>query len=63
VTLGAVLAIGINAWLVETFSVPRFSWPLIPAAMIALVMIGQLAVFVPARRAASVPPAIATRTV
>jgi putative ABC transport system permease protein len=63
VTLGALLAIGINAWLVEAFSVPRFSWPLIPAAMIALVLIGQLAVFVPARRAAGVAPAIATRTV
>jgi hypothetical protein len=31
--------------------------------MLALLAIGQLAVLIPARRAASVPPAIATRTV
>jgi putative ABC transport system permease protein len=63
VTLGAALAVGINIALVELFSVPRFSWYLLPAAMLALIVVGQLAVLVPARRAARVPPAIATRTV
>lgn len=63
VALGALLAVGVNAWLVETFSVPRFSWYLLPSGMLALLAIGQLAVLIPARRAAGVPPAIATRTV
>ncbi|HEY5567314.1 MAG TPA: FtsX-like permease family protein, partial [Gammaproteobacteria bacterium] len=63
VTLGALLAVGINVLLVEVFSIPRFSWYLLPTAMLTLLAIGQLAVLVPARRAASVPPAIATRTV
>jgi putative ABC transport system permease protein len=63
VTLGALLAIGINILLVEAFSVPRFSWYLLPVTMVALIAISQLAVLFPARRAATVPPAIATRTV
>ena len=63
VALGAVLAIGVNILLVEAFSVPRFSWYLLPLTMLALVAIGQLAVLFPARRAARVPPAVATRTV
>jgi putative ABC transport system permease protein len=49
--------------LVEMFSIPRFSWYLLPAGMAALVGIGQLAVLIPARRAARVPPVVATRTV
>jgi putative ABC transport system permease protein len=63
VTLGAVLAVGINMLLVELFSVPRFDWYLLPATMLALIVISLLAVLFPARRAAAVPPAVATRTV
>jgi putative ABC transport system permease protein len=63
VTLGALLAIGINIGLVELFSVPRFSWYLLPVTMLAIIVISQLAVLFPARRAAAVPPAVATRTV
>jgi putative ABC transport system permease protein len=63
VTLGAILAAALNIWLVEAFSIPRFEWYLLPAAMAALIVIGQLAVLIPARRAAQVPPAVATRTV
>jgi putative ABC transport system permease protein len=63
VTLGALLAIGINIALVELFSVPRFAWYLLPATMLALLVISQVAVLFPARRAAAVPPAVATRTV
>jgi putative ABC transport system permease protein len=63
VTLGALLAVGVNIWLVEAFSIPRFAWYLVPVAMLAFVGIGQLAVLLPARRAARVPPAVATRTI
>ena len=63
VVLGAALAVGINLWLVEAFSVPRFSWLWLPLTMLALVAISQLAVLFPARRASQVPPAVATRTV
>lgn len=63
VVLGLVLAVGVNLWLVESFSVPRFSWVWTPVTMLGLVVISQLAVLIPARRAARVPPAVATRTV
>ena len=60
---GACLAIALNIWMVQTFDLTPVSWYIIPAAMIALWLIGQVAVFGPARRASLVPPAIATRAV
>ena len=64
VVLGAALAIGLNMLLVEAFDVdPGALIILVPAAMLALVVIGQLAVLGPARRASRVPPAVATRTI
>lgn len=63
VAIGAALTIGLNIVMIEAFSLTRISWYLIPAAMLMLLVVGQVAVFGPARRAASVPPAVATRTV
>jgi putative ABC transport system permease protein len=63
VTLGALLGVGLNILMVNAFSIPRFEWYLVPGAMLTLIVIGQLAVLIPARRAAAIPPAIATRTI
>src|SRR5690606_14039800 len=63
VTLGALVGVGLNIAMVNAFSIPRFEWYLVPAAMLAMLVIGQLAVLIPARRAAAIPPAIATRTI
>jgi len=63
VTLGAALTIGLNILMIETFSLTRIAWYLVPVAMLIMLGIGQAAVFGPARRASSVPPAVATRTV
>lgn len=63
VVLGGALAVGLNIWMIEAFELTRVAWYLIPAAMLLLCMVGQLAVFGPARKASSVPPAVATRTV
>ncbi|HEY0961002.1 MAG TPA: FtsX-like permease family protein [Pseudomonadales bacterium] len=63
VVLGALIGIGLNIAMVNAFSIPRFDWYLIPAAMLTMLLIGQLAVLFPARRAAAIPPAIATRTI
>lgn len=60
--LGIVASIGLNIWLVDTFSLPRIGWHYLPIAMVALIIIGQLAVFGPARKAANLSPALATRT-
>ncbi len=63
VVAGGALAVGLNLWMVDAFSLTPIAWYLIPAAMGALFVVGQLAVLGPARKAASVPPAVATRTV
>lgn len=63
VSLGAALTIGLNILMIETFSLTRIAWYLVPMAMLLLLGIGQIAVFGPARRASTIPPAVATRTV
>lgn len=61
--IGAILAFAFGQWLSSAYSLPRLD-PLYVIAGIGLLWIlGQLAVYVPARRAAAIPPAIATRTV
>ncbi len=63
VLIGAALTIGLNILLIETFSLTRIAWYLVPVAMLMLLTVGQAAVLGPARRASSIPPAVATRTV
>lgn len=63
VVFGAALTVGLNIIMIEEFSLTRIAWYLIPVAMLMLLVVGQAAVFGPARRASSVPPAVATRTV
>jgi putative ABC transport system permease protein len=46
----------------ETYELPRLPWYYLPIGAVALWVLGQLAVLWPARRAAAVPPAIATRS-
>ena len=58
---GVLLAIALNLWLVRSFEMVRMPgrYALIGAAI--MLILGQLAVLWPARRAASIPPALATR--
>ena len=63
VTLGGALAVGLNMWMVELFALTRVAWYLVPVSMVLLCIVGQVAVLGPARKAASVSPAVATRTV
>jgi len=63
VVVGSVLAFGFGLWLSEAFSLPRLQPGYVAGGIVLLWILGQLAVFVPARRAAAIPPAIATRTV
>lgn len=60
--IGVISSIALNIWLVDTFSLPRIGWHYLPIAMIVLFLVGQLAVLGPARRAAKLSPALATRT-
>ena len=63
VVTGAILAVGLNIWMVQVFDLTPIAWYIIPAAMVALWAVGQFAVYGPARRASLVSPAIATRAV
>jgi putative ABC transport system permease protein len=63
VIIGAILAIALNIWMVEAYNLTPIGWYLVPAAMLVLWLVGQVAVFGPARRASMVSPAIATRSV
>lgn len=64
VVVGAVLTVALNMFLVQEFDLDAADLALlVPVAMLSLVLVGQLAVFGPARRASAVPPAVATRTI
>lgn len=61
--LGVVLTIGVAYWLEVSFELERLDWRFLPAGIVTLWVLSSLAVFEPARRAAAVPPAVATRSV
>lgn len=61
--LGAVLTVAVAYWLEISFQLPRLDWRYLPAGVLVLWVVSSLAVFEPARRAAAVPPAVATRSV
>jgi putative ABC transport system permease protein len=60
---GVFLAIGLNLLLMEHYELPRLPLWYLPVGVLALWILGQLAVLSPALRAASVPPVVATRSV
>jgi len=60
---GIALAVVLSVWLVNTFELPKLDWRYIPAGIIMLWLVGQVAAVAPARRAAAIEPAIATRSV
>ena len=63
VLAGSVFAFAFGQWLSTAFALPRLDLNYVLAGIVLLLVLGQLAVFIPARRAAAIPPAIATRTV
>ena len=62
VVLGAVLAVGLNLWLMQHYELTHLPWHYLPSAALAVWLLGQLAVLSPAMRAARVPPVEATRS-
>ena len=63
VLVGAVLAIGINLWMVTQFEMARLSLAYVATGVVALLLLGQGAVLAPALRASRVSPVEATRSV
>ena len=62
VAIGAVLTVGFRIILTTNFNMPAMAWYYTPLGMLALLVIGQLAVLGPAASAARTQPAIATRS-
>jgi putative ABC transport system permease protein len=63
IALGMLMAYGINQLLMTHYELPRLPAYYLPIGAVALWLLGQIAVLGPARRAAAVPPAVATRSV
>jgi putative ABC transport system permease protein len=63
VVLGVLLAVGLNQWLMSHYEMTRIPVLYVLTGVLAMLAIGQGAVFVPARRASNVPPVVATRAV
>ena len=61
--LGVILTVAVAYWLEVTFQLNRLDWRYLPAGIGVLWVLSSLAVIEPARRAASVPPAVATRSI
>ena len=63
VVIGVLLAVGLNLWLMSHYEMTRMPVLYVLTGVLAMLAIGQAAVFVPARRASNVPPVVATRAV
>lgn len=63
VVIGAIAAVGLNVWLVSKFELAPLQPQLLVVGVLTLYLVGQLAVFYPARKAAAISPATATRSV
>jgi len=61
IVLGMLAAYAINLALMNMYELPRMPLLYLPLGAALLWLLGQIAVFGPARRAAAVPPAVATR--
>jgi putative ABC transport system permease protein len=61
VLLGVLLALGLNLWLMARYEMERLPLPYVGIGMLVMLALGQVAVFMPARRASNVPPVVATR--
>jgi putative ABC transport system permease protein len=63
IIIGMLLAYGLNQLMMSKAELPRLPALYLPVGALVLWLLGQLSVLGPARRAAAVPPAVATRSV
>jgi putative ABC transport system permease protein len=59
--IGIAFAIGLNLWMVRSFEMVRMDNSRAIVGAVIILLLGQFAVLWPALRAASIPPALATR--
>lgn len=63
VIVGTLLALALNLWLMKHYEMNHMPLGYLVTGVLVMLVLGQLAVFVPARRASRVPPVVATRAV
>ena len=63
IVIGMLLAFGLNQLMMSKAELPRLPAIYLPVGAVVLWLLGQVSVLGPARRAAAVPPAVATRSV
>jgi len=61
--IGALCAVGLNVWLMKHYEMAHLPLSCVAMGALAMLVLGQVAVLVPARRASNVPPVVATRSV
>jgi putative ABC transport system permease protein len=62
IVIGLAGAVGLSHLLMQSYALPRLPWAYLPAGAVALWLLGQIAVWVPARRAARLSPVAALRS-
>lgn len=63
VVVGIALTVGLNLLLMTQYEMSRLPAIYVVVGIVVMLLLGQAAVFVPARRASNVPPVVATRAV
>jgi putative ABC transport system permease protein len=61
IAIGLAGAMGLSHLLMQSYELPRLPWTYLPISAVALWLLGQVAVWVPARRAARLAPVAALR--
>jgi putative ABC transport system permease protein len=59
--IGALCAVELNAWLMKHYEMMHLPLFYVAMGVLAMLVLGQVAVLMPARRASNVPPVVATR--
>ena len=63
VVIGTVLAVSFNVYLVDTFQLSPIEWHYLPLGMLVMLVTGVIAVWLPAKKASAISPAVATQSI